>query len=326
MIHELRDWSICGDLLDLVSAGFYTSRESSIIVPMINLRLAVRELVRYDRETSLFTYVIERSSTFTRVILRSGTPQTVVVKPRMNYSKIITLLWGISLILNHIKNMPVQEDRTYILQCIQDLIDRYYTFYIATPETLGEIVLDFTGRINLLLKLGARRFDYTYFGIIYPTTKIYELYVLHKIMTTLSERLQASPHVVRLTTFRVGDVCIYYNRVPRKLSRVVHKLSRKLPRPDIIIKRDNKVLVVEVKYRKLDDKLNLGDVYRMLAYSVDLSRNKALRVLVVCLDRDKRTPVSVKLDGANLEVTFLTVREDFFEEDVFTAITEELEI
>jgi len=326
MIHELKHESVCGNLLDLMSAGFYISKESSIIIPTINLRLVVRELVRYDRETPLFIYTIERSSTFTRIMSRSGMPQTVIIKPRINYSKINTLLRGISLILNYMKNMPIHEDRTHIMQYIQDLIDRYYTFYITIPETLEELDLEFISRINLLLRLGARRFEYISFGLLYPTTKIYELYVLHKIITVLSEKLQANPHPIKLTEFRVGDVHIYYNNVPEKLSRVVYKLSGKSPRPDIVIKRGNKVLVIEVKYRKLNSKLNLGDTYRMLAYSIDLSRNKALRILVACLDRDERMPVRVKLNSANLEIIFLTVREDFFEKDMLTRIIEELEI
>ncbi len=326
MIHELRNRSVCENLLDIMSSGFYISRDGSIIVPTTNLKLAVRELVRYDRETQLFTYIVDRFSTSTRVLLKSGIPQTIMVKPRINYSKINTLFWGISLILNYIKNMFIHEDETNILQCIQDLLNQYYMFYVTMLETLEEIDLDLVSRINLLLRFGARKFDYVSYGILYPTTKIYELYVLHKIIAMLSEKLQTNPHAVRLTTFRVGDVYIYYNSVPGKLSRIVYKLSGRLPRPDIVIKRDSKVLVIEVKYRKLNGRLNLGDVYRMLAYSVDLSRNRVLRILVACLDRDEKTPVGVKLNGTNLEVIFLTIREDFFEKDILATVVEELEV
>ncbi len=137
-----------------------------------------------------------------------------------------------------------------------------------------------------------------------PSTKIYELYVLTKIVQILGGIKQ----IYDIHRIRTPRGIVYFNRPPKKFSRVVHRIAGRVPHPDIIVVRDDTVIIVDAKYRENLSKLELKEALRLVAYAVDLARDHRLRAVVACLSKDLKNDVVVaKLDGVEIEILFVEV-------------------
>jgi len=107
----------------------------------------------------------------------------------------------------------------------------------------------------------------------------------------------------------VGNTRIYFNRVPRKLSRIVVRLSGRGPRPDLAVVGGGRVVVVDAKYRELDSRLALRDALRLAGYLADVARSRVLRAVVVSL-RSGGGAVEAEIDGKRAVVGFAEANPD----------------
>ena len=144
-----------------------------------------------------------------------------------------------------------------------------------------------------------------------PTTKMYELYVLAKVVKVLGGVFRAEkPSIIHC-----GEATIYYNKPPKKLSRVAAKLSHRVPRPDLTVVKDRTVVVVDAKYREDVERLELKETLRLLGYVADLARDAELKAIVVCLS--KRTAgLKAKLNDMGVNIRVVEVNAERSELEV----------
>lgn len=166
--------------------------------------------------------------------------------------------------------------------------------------------------------------------LLYPSTKLYELYTLAHLVESATKCDGGTRYLGRLAV-EAGQIKAYFNRYPRKLSRVVVHITRGLtPRPDILVASDGKVIVVDAKYRRLNGAkprlLGLGDAERLAAYILDASRNAELKAVVVALSKppDKllqKIASSIKgINGRRIKVEFVELDPDGKADDLYGRI------
>jgi len=152
-----------------------------------------------------------------------------------------------------------------------------------------------------------------------PTTKIYELYVYTNIVKQLSGRVREVAGS-RLTLM-VDTSRLYFNHYPKRLSRFIQHLTKRVPAPDILYKSQRFVAPVECKYRYLNDqKLLLSDAERILSYIVDAGKDRDLVAVVAALSRPVESEVKASVNGKNIRVVFTEVNPDTRVEDVATIL------
>jgi len=152
-----------------------------------------------------------------------------------------------------------------------------------------------------------------------PTTKIYELYVYTNIVKQLRGRVR---EVAGSRLALVVDTSrLYFNHYPKKLSRFIQHLTKRVPAPDILYKSQRVVAPVECKYRYLNDqKLFLSDAERLLSYVVDASRDRDLVAVVAALSRPVESEVKASVNGKDVRVVFAEVNPDTRVEDIATIL------
>lgn len=99
-----------------------------------------------------------------------------------------------------------------------------------------------------------------------PTSKIYELWVLKLLVEALSYK--GRPRLIRdRGGFEVSfdDRKLVFNLSRREWSRLISTFARP-PRPDYILAGKGRIAVADAKYK---ERLDTGDVERMIAYIVD---------------------------------------------------------
>lgn len=163
--------------------------------------------------------------------------------------------------------------------------------------------------------------------LLYPSTKLYELYTLAHLVESATKCNGGIRYLGRLAV-EAGQIKAYFNRYPRKLSRVVAHITRGLtPRPDILVASDGKVVVIDAKYRRLDGAkprlLGLGDAERLAAYILDASRNAELKAVVVALSKPperllQKIASSIKgINGKSIKVEFVELDPDGKADDLY---------
>jgi len=164
--------------------------------------------------------------------------------------------------------------------------------------------------------------------ILFPSTKLYELYVYANTVRLYSQKKRVKPEYKPKLTIAVGNAKFYYNHYPRKLSRVIAAITTKhrTPRPDILFYRNSKTVVIDAKYRKLDSNkprlLGLPDAERIAAYLLDAVYNDVLQAIVVSLSKPPQELVEKarkrikSLDGKRLNIEFVEMNPDTTVEDI----------
>ena len=164
--------------------------------------------------------------------------------------------------------------------------------------------------------------------ILFPSTKLYELYVYANILQALANGdgyLYREP----LTVDVVGKgVSAYFNHVDPSMSRFIAPLIRRAPTPDIVLSSNGKVVVVDAKYRDINEKrirLTLGDVERLAAYLLDVAKDTRLLATIVALKKPKEKIIEhvrkkIKaIDSKIIDVEFIELNPDT-EEDPYNKL------
>lgn len=160
--------------------------------------------------------------------------------------------------------------------------------------------------------------------LLFPSTKLYELYVYANILQVLSSRGVHS-YVEPLAVDIDVDgkkVRAYFNHVEPFMSRFIRPLIRALPTPDIVLFSSGKAVVVDAKYRSIRGRdvdgvrLTIGDAERLAAYILDISRDSKLLAAVAALERPgdeivKHVKGSIKpIDSKKIDVEFVKLNPD----------------
>ncbi len=154
-----------------------------------------------------------------------------------------------------------------------------------------------------------------------PAPKIYEIFVLLKTLEALTMKhgklLSRS-----LRWFRVGTMSrridVYYNYPPRRLSRLVYKMTGSRPHPDILLEYSTGTrIVVDAKYRlgvaltaghAPRRRLKLKEALRLLGYLADLAHNGILRAILAVPSRAAESAsLTVGIDGTNIRIDLAEV-------------------
>ena len=105
------------------------------------------------------------------------------------------------------------------------------------------------------------------------------------MLTKIVQALGRVKGIRGLHEIHIDNNIVYYNRPPGKISKLVFKLSKTVPHPDIVISKQNEVLIVEAKYREHLSQLELKESLRLLGYITDLARNETLKAIIACLSK-----------------------------------------
>ena len=142
--------------------------------------------------------------------------------------------------------------------------------------------------------------------VVIPSTKLYELYVY----SLFAEALGGSQRECGRFCLDVGGVKLYFNTAP--LSRLVEKMSRRRPRPDVAVESGRSVAVVEAKYRELS-RLELPDALRLAGYLADVAQNGVLKAVVAALALSDKASRRLKAgigNGVEAAVYYAVVNPD----------------
>lgn len=142
--------------------------------------------------------------------------------------------------------------------------------------------------------------------VMIPSTKLYELYVY----SLFAEALGALHRECGRFCLEAGGVKLYFNAAP--LSRLVKKMSRRRPRPDVAVESGKLVAVVEAKYRELS-RLDLPDALRLAGYLADVAQNGALKAVVAALALSDKARRSIRAsigNGVEAAVYYAVVNPD----------------
>ena len=199
-------------------------------------------------------------------------------------------------------------------------------FWKEEPEI--DIVLE-TLAATKIASPGLRRTGQAHM-MLTPAPKIYEVYVLIKVLEALSSKIRnnkqqvfdSRPFIIgtkrnRANAFVIrskhGKVNVYYNYPPRELSRFVYRATGSRPHPDILLKYSSGTrIVIDAKY-KLDlalspgpsakRRLELKEALRLLGYVADLAHNGILRaILAVPQKASEFTYLVNSLDGSYIRI------------------------
>ena len=157
--------------------------------------------------------------------------------------------------------------------------------------------------------------------ILYPSTKLYELYTYAHTVSSIAEHLYSRPRYVGKLSIEIDKAKLFFNRYPKKLSRVIAYITKgRTPRPDILVGVDDKIVIVDAKYRKLDEGkprlLGLGDAERIAAYMLDACRNEKLQAVVAVLEKPPQSVLEEVvrkirgIDGKRIEIDFVELNPD----------------
>ncbi|ABL89089.1 conserved hypothetical protein [Pyrobaculum islandicum DSM 4184] len=159
----------------------------------------------------------------------------------------------------------------------------------------------------------ARRVGSEFFLI--PSTKLYETYVLALTVRTL-KRDGLAAKVLRggIAVDVEGDGRVYFNKAPT--SKLIRRIAGIAPRPDIVVESGRNLIVVEAKYRRLDERrLRRADAIRLVAYLADVARDHRLRGVVAALEPPHQAggcpAVSANIDSTQAEIRFSRVNPDY---------------
>ena len=149
---------------------------------------------------------------------------------------------------------------------------------------------------------------------LYPSTKIYELYVYVCIVEAFAHATGSRPRYGAKLAVSLPGTTLYFNRYPAKFSRIIAKLCRRVPKPDIVVSRRDRIAVVDAKYRFLDTvrprALSLADAERIAAYILDVCRDDALLAFIAALSKPPESSVNAILNGKTVHIEFIEVNPD----------------
>jgi len=328
------------DLLHLVTAHTYliTTHErtgEALILPQL-LTHVLRLIQHYIQSEPwyILQYIPSKHGTLVKV----SPSDLALLKPKQifNTRKYTTLLATLVLVYKALANIIgiVSEvsTRSDFLRSLGERLRTLTTSLISTITTemsvpalvsyaeLGEVNIDFLERIATLIQLTPSYRPGLFELLLYPSTKVYELYVLSKVLEVLSKEFREHPVLEQLNVIRLGPCRLYLNKAP--CSKLVKSISGSLPRPDIAVVTDNKVIVLEAKYRDLSRKLlRLSDTLRLLAYIIDVAKDRALRAAITCLGRARYPPrIETYFNDVSVDLFFIVVRPRYFEENLLREV------
>jgi len=155
--------------------------------------------------------------------------------------------------------------------------------------------------------------------ILFPSTKLYELYVYANILRVLANGKGYSYREPLTVDIISKGISAYYNHVDPFMSRFITPLTRRTPAPDIVLSSNSKVTIVDAKYRSVNTKkikLTLGDAERLAAYLLDIARDTRLLATIVALKKPKEDVIEqvrkrIKaFDSKRIDVEFLELNPD----------------
>ena len=161
-----------------------------------------------------------------------------------------------------------------------------------------------------------------------PAPKIYEVYVLIKVLEALNSKIRSSkrrvfnsrPFVIGVKHNRVNAfvirskqrrVNVYYNYPPRRLSRFVYRVTGSRPHPDILLDYSSGTRIV-IKYKlgltlspgpSAERRLELKEALRLLGYVADLAHNGMLRAILAVPQKANESIYLVSsLNGSSIKI------------------------
>jgi len=173
--------------------------------------------------------------------------------------------------------------------------------------------------------------------LLYPSTKLYELYVyatLAKQFKNKGYKVEplSSPLQLRISKDST-KIRTYYNHYPPKLSRLIAPLTGKTPKPDILAhqtKPKQARIIIEAKYRHLDTTrpkmLQLADAIRVAAYLLDVAKDGKLTTIITLLAKPPKhelEQITAKIKPLNdkqLNIQILEINPDTKQEDIAETI------
>jgi len=167
----------------------------------------------------------------------------------------------------------------------------------------------YTSRLVSLAAHGARESFGSLRIFMLPSTKIYELFVYANIVKQLGDRVEEV--LGARLALRVGVAKLYFNHYPKKMSRLIKSLTKRIPQPDIFYTSKSLSAPIECKYRYLNgQRLLLGDAERLLGYIVDASKDKDLTAIVAALSKPVENEVRTNINGKDVRIVFAEFSPD----------------
>ncbi|NPA96065.1 MAG: hypothetical protein GXO32_00500 [Crenarchaeota archaeon] len=288
------------------------------------------------RDTSLATWLLERfieerSPLENKVLLGrrghklfifGGSAKLLRVVPVTSPSYTSTLLAAISIIRRAItSNVPsVPRELADILKRFVDEQMCVLLSMLSKPQvadSLREMSIDdsaidydfvasvFSALRPLALARGRR--GRATFAFLVPSTKIYEMFTLARLV----EALGGARRVIGLHMIETREAVVFFNKPPKKLSRIVRFVAGAPPHPDILIVRGDEVVVVDAKYRENLSRLELREALRIVSYVADLARGRSLRAVITCISLSaSRRRVEAEIDGKRVEIEFVELNPE----------------
>jgi len=280
-----------------------------------DFRFAAWTLERYVETESPFTVKTVLSTRGHALRLRRG---RVMLSRRISevneqlYSTILASLALLSRVVQDIRSSTPPELESLVkvwleeqMKALQALLHKPIVQEALAYEHVGEV--DETLLLQLLGSLKPIEVSNVIQGVtralMIPSTKIYELYVLTKVIEVLGGA--KSVHGIRRISTPRGIV--YFNKPPKRLSRIVYRIAGSVPHPDIVVIRDGTAIVIDAKYRERLTKLELREVLRLIAYAADLARDSKFRVVVACLSKAIENIIAARLNDIEIEIVFVEV-------------------
>jgi hypothetical protein len=231
--------------------------------------------------------------------------------------------------LGEIQNNNIEYLLILHRKLMSKLKRRIYTFYSGVSEFIYRNVslpfnenelLRYSEALSIIRTLSKQRElinrgskEYS-FLLMTPSTKIYELYIFSLIIKQFKKSYNCRyeiKHGKAYINCNDKKYILYFNKIPKRYSRIIHSLSKRTPRPDIFLKMDHKTIIIEAKYRKLSGKLlRLSDALRIAGYLADAARNGLREALIVALDKPSNSVIETSLDGLKAKISFLRVNPD----------------
>jgi len=204
--------------------------------------------------------------------------------------------------LKGLVNIHLEEQRQLLKAIISKPIVLESLMRKVITEPHEETLLSLKTALKAVSTPGAEGF---FRLLLIPTTKIYELYVLIKIIQALGEDCRFLRHD-NLNIIRTKRGIIYYNRPPKNFSRLVYKLSRTVPHPDITLEVDDNIIVLDAKYRENLEGLELREALRLVGYVTDLAKDTQLKAIVACLSK-RIDRIATTLNDLQVDISIIEI-------------------
>lgn len=302
------------------------------------MRLAA-EVLKAAEEEPMRLPVLEESTSGGLLVLEGPGPKLYNVSSRLN----IELLSALAAAVNNLAGLAAAIEgeaelvKQYASRGLGMLVDdvvrglrERLAALLSSPaieEALRLEELAWPGKYSYLVEASKRILEASAAGrggwsrhLLYPSPKLYELYVYAKLIEQLQRRGCTAGHTTHPLAVEIHcgqrRLMLYFNHYPASHSRLIARLTGRPPRPDIVA-ADARTSILEAKYRFIDGvKLGVADAVRLAAYILDAARDTVLAALIAALDRPEDNVVEASIDGKEILVSIARVNPDMGVEDI----------